>query len=106
LAFAVSACVLFEALLCAGFFALAIPFGFLSRRVKQSKLSAVKKWPLFLGIVHTPVLPLIAFVKVFEVTIEFELLLVAVLLSGHTAGVLLHRRLVPKAAPAAVPASP
>jgi hypothetical protein len=97
---------LFEAALAAGFFALAIPFGFLSRRVRASKLDAVKKWPLFLLIVHTPVFPLIALVKLAEVSFDFELVLVVVVLAGHTAGVLVHRFLRGKPAPGAAPATP
>ena len=95
-----------EALITAGFFLLAIPFGFLSRRVKQSKLPAMQKWPVFLGVVHTPVVPLILFVKMMEVTFEFELVLVAIVLLGHTTGVLIHRRVKGIAAVAAVAAAP
>jgi len=84
--------VLVEALLAAGFFALAMPFGYLSRKVKGSSLKAVKKWPLFLGVVHAPVVPLILLVKLAEVSLELEVALVAVVLLGHTAGVLVHRQ--------------
>lgn len=98
--------VLYEALLAAGFFALAIPFGFLSRRVKNSTLTAVKKWSAFLGVVHAPVVPLIVFVKLVSVSVELELLLVAVVLAGHAAGVLAHRRRNPRPGPAAAPALP
>ncbi len=97
---------LFEALLAGGFFALAMPFGYLSRRVKGSRLDALKKWPLFLGVVHAPVIPLILLVKLSEMSVEFEVALVAVVLLGHAAGVLVHRQTsalraaAPKAAPA------
>lgn len=83
--------VLFEALLTGGFFALALPFGYLSRRVKGSRLDAVKKWPLFLAVVHAPVVPLILLVKLSEMSVELEVALVAVVLLGHAAGVLVHR---------------
>lgn len=96
---------LLEAFLTVGFFALAIPFGYLSRTVKRSELPAFKKWPLFLGVVHTPVLPLILFVKLSEVTIEFEVLLVAVVLLGHLTGVLAHRQRRAVLARAAAPAA-
>lgn len=97
---------LYEALLAAGFFALAMPFGFLTRRAKNSQLSAAKKWPLVLAIVHTPVVPLILLVKLAEVSVDFEILLVAVVLGGHATGVLIHRRIFPKPAAAATPATP
>lgn len=83
---------LLEALAALGFFAAAVPFGYLSRTVKQSAMPAVKKWPTFLGLVHAPVVPLIIFVKLEDVAIEFELLLVGLVLLGHLAGVLLHRQ--------------
>ena len=92
---------LLEALAAVGFFAAAVPFGYLSRTVKQSAMPAVKKWPVFLGLVHTPVFPLIVFVKLVEVSIEFELLLVGLVLLGHLAGVLLHRQRAAVAARAA-----
>jgi hypothetical protein len=97
--------VLLEALVAAGFFALAIPFGYLSRIVKRSSLDAYRKWPLFLGVVHTPVVPLIAYVNLVEVTLESELLLVAVVLSGHATGVLVHRQRAALLARAAAPAA-
>jgi len=83
--------VILEALITAGFFALAVPFGYLSRTVKRSSLPPAKKWPLFLGVVHTPVLPLIAFAKLGDLTFEFEALLVAFVLTGHATGILVHR---------------
>jgi hypothetical protein len=92
--------VLFEAAVAVGFFALSVPFGYLSRTVKQSAWPPVKKWSVFLGLVHTPVIPLIVFVKVVDVSIEFELLLVALVLCGHVAGILAHRQLHAARAPA------
>ncbi len=97
---------LFEALLTGGFFALALPFGYLSRRVKGSKLDAMEKWPLFLGVVHAPVVPLILLVKLAEVTVELEVVLVAVVLLGHAAGVLVHRQRNPVPAGATGGAGP
>ncbi len=85
--------VLFEAAVAVGFFALAVPFGYLSRTVKQSAWAQVKKWSVFLGLVHAPVVPLIVFVKWSDVSIEFELLLVALVLCGHVAGILAHRQI-------------
>lgn len=95
---------LLEALLAAGFFALAFPFGYLSRRAKGSKLDAVKKWPLFLALVHAPIVPLILLVKLSQVSGELEVALVAVILLGHTAGVLVHRQRNPRPASLQQPA--
>ncbi len=89
-----------EAATAAGFFALAIPFGYLSRRVRGWEPPA-KKWAVFLGLVHTPVVPLIVYVKLAAPPWEFEALLVAVVLCGHVAGVLAHRALATRAASAA-----
>ena len=97
---------LLEAALAGGFFALAIPFGYLSRSVKRGTLAPVKKWPLFLGVVHAPVVPLIVLAKLDLVAGEFELLLVALILAGHTAGVLAHRWKWPSSTPAAAAAQP
>jgi len=92
--------VLLEAATAAGFYALAIPFGYLSRRVK-GWTPAWKKWTAFLGLVHTPVVPLIIFVRMAHPPLEYELLLVAVLLSGHATGVLAWRLRKPAAAASA-----
>ncbi len=89
-----------------GFFALALPFGYLSRTVKNRPFPPVKKWSLFLGAVHAPVLPLIVLAKLGAVGGEVELLLVGLILAGHTAGVLAHRRFSPKSAPTAAAAQP
>jgi hypothetical protein len=93
-----------EALTALGFFLLAIPFGYLSRRVKRSTLDAYRKWPLFLGVVHAPVLPLIVFARMARPDFDFELGLVGVVLLGHLVGVLAFGRLLSTAkavAPAA-----
>jgi prepilin signal peptidase PulO-like enzyme (type II secretory pathway) len=97
--------VLLEAALALGFYLLAIPFGYLSRRVKRSSLDPYRKWPLFLGIVHTPVLPLIVFARLAHPVFEFELALVGILLLGHLTGVLAYgRRLALSSSPAALAA--
>ena len=83
-----------EAAIALGFYLLAIPFGYLSRRVKRSSLDAVRKWPLFLGVVHAPVLPLIVFARLARPEFEFELALVAIVLLGHLTGVLAYGRLL------------
>ena len=83
-----------EAAIALGFYLLAIPFGYLSRRVKRSPLDAVRKWPLFLGVVHAPVLPLIVFARLARPEFEFELALVAIVLLGHLTGVLAYGRLL------------
>lgn len=92
--------VLLEAALAVGFYALAIPFGYLSRRVKDWE-PPTKKWAAFLGLVHAPVVPLIVFARTAHPAWEFEALLVAVLLSGHVTGVLVWRLRKPQAAAAA-----
>jgi hypothetical protein len=98
--------VLVEAALALGFFLLAIPFGYLSRRVKRSALDSYRKWPLFLGVVHAPVLPLIIFARLAHPEFEFELALVGVVLLGHLTGVLAYgRRFAPAGAPASLGAS-
>jgi len=86
--------VLAEAAIALRFYLLAIPFGYLSRRVKRSSLDAVRKWPLFLGVVHAPVLPLIVFARLARPEFEFELALVAIVLLGHLTGVLAYGRLL------------
>ena len=91
---------LLEAALAAGFFLLAVPFGFLSRIVRR-RLTGWSKWPAFLGAVHAPVVPLIVFVRLASPTFEFELSLVAFVLLGHTAGVLASRRRAASSLPAA-----
>jgi hypothetical protein len=97
--------VLLEAALAAGFFALSVPFGYLSRRVKNGALVPAKKWSLFLGVVHAPVLPLIVIAKLGIVGGEFELLLAGLILAGHATGVLAHRRYSVKPAPTAAAAN-
>jgi hypothetical protein len=98
--------VLLEAALCVGFFALALPFGYLSRTVKNGNLAPVLKWSLFLGVVHAPVVPLIVLAKLGAVGGEVEVLLAALILCGHAAGVLAHRRWVGRPAPVAAAAQP
>jgi len=97
--------VLVEAALALGFYLLAIPFGYLSRRVKRSSLDPYRKWPLFLGVVHTPVLPLIIFARLAHPEFDFELALVGIVLLGHLTGVLAYgRRMALAGAPASVAA--
>lgn len=97
---------LVEAALVIGFYLLAIPFGYLSRRVKRSALDSYRKWPLFLGVVHAPVLPLIIFARLAHPEFEFELALVGIVLLGHLTGVLAYGwRLTLEGAPAATGAS-
>jgi hypothetical protein len=91
--------VLLEAAIAAGFYALAVPFGYLSRWVKDWQ-PPWKKWAAFLGLVHTPVLPLIVFARTAHPAFEYEALLVVVLLSGHLTGVLTWRLRKGKTAPA------
>ncbi len=94
---------LLEASIAVGFYALAVPFGYMSRWVKHWT-PAWKKWTAFLALVHSPVVPLILFVRLAHPTFEYEVLLVAVLLSGHTTGALAwrlrHRQVAPSAQPA------
>jgi hypothetical protein len=96
--------VLLEAALLGAFFALAIPFGYLSRVFKQ-RIKGWAKWPAFLGLVHAPVVPLIVFVRVAHPEFEFEVALVAFLLLGHLTGVLAHRHLKPAIETAGAPAA-
>ena len=97
---------LLEAALAVGFYLLAIPFGYLSRRVKRSALDAYRKWPLFLGVVHVPVLPLIVFARLARPEFDFELALVGVVLLGHLTGVLAYgRRFALAGAPASMGAT-
>lgn len=93
---------LIEAALLGAFFALAIPFGFLSRVLKQ-RVTGWAKWPAFLGCVHAPVVPLIVFVRLAHPTFEFEVALVVFLLLGHLTGVLAHRHLKGALAAASAP---
>ncbi len=95
---------LLETSIALGFYALAMPFGYLSRRVK-GWTPAWKKWTAFLGLVHTPVVPLILFVRTAHPTIEYEVLLVVVLLSGHLTGLLAWRLRHSKAVSLAQPAA-
>jgi hypothetical protein len=96
--------VLLEAAIAAGFYLLAIPFGYTSRFVK-GWTPAWKKWTAFLGLVHTPVVPLIVFVRTAHPPMEFELLLVAVLLCGHGTGILAWRLRKGTSAKAPAPAA-
>jgi len=97
--------VLLEAALALGFYLLAVPFGYLSRHAKRSSLDPYRKWPLFLGIVHAPVLPLIIFARLARPEFDFELALVGVVLLGHLTGVLAYgRRLALLKSPAALAA--
>jgi len=86
--------VLEEAALLGAFFALALPFGYLSRVFKQ-RIKGWAKWPAYLGAVHAPVVPLIVFVRIARPSFEFELALVAFVLLGHLTGVLAHRHFKP-----------
>jgi len=93
--------VLLEALIVLGFYSLAIPFGYMSRLAKKLE-PAWKRWTIYLGLVHSPVVPLIIFVRLAHPDFMFEVLLVGIVLSGHTTGVLVHR-FMRKAAPAPAP---
>lgn len=95
---------LLEAAIAVGFWALAVPFGYLSRWVKDFE-PPTKKWGAFLALVHAPVVPLIAFARLAHPAWEFEALLVAVLLSGHVSGVLVWRLRQGQSATAATPAA-
>lgn len=89
-AYATSPLVPGEAWLLLGFFALAIPFGALSMVVRRWK-PWWKKWPVFLGVVHTPVVPLILWAKFTGPVLELELAAVAALLLGHATGASIFR---------------
>ena len=95
---------LVETLIAAAFLGMSVPCGYISRRFRDWE-PWWKKWAVYLGVVHAPVIPLIAFVKLAGPAWEFEALLVAVVLVGHVTGVLAWRARNPQRAVAPVPAA-